>query len=215
MSLRLSSLSALPAVAALIFLAACTTPAVIAGSSGGSGGGGGSTATGTTSTSTSATATSSAGTGGSGGGDCSGYIDVIENGAAPVHFAALCSGFWGSNETMTAVGYHFAGGAAPGADEVEILGCATTMAGSPGLHLSTPKVSATGTFTDGSADYTAANGVTLTTGLDPYSVVITRFDGPGGVIEGTFSGSVTGPTDAKKTLTATFHVCRVADELVP
>ncbi len=116
---------------------------------------------------------------------------------------------------MTAVGYHFAGGPFPGADQIEIVGCAGTGTNAAGLHLSTPMVTAPGTFLDGSATYTDAKGASFSTGLDPYQVVITKLDPPGGVIEGTFTGSVTGPTDAKKSLTATFHVCRVGDENTP
>jgi hypothetical protein len=124
-------------------------------------------------------------------------------------------GTWGSNETMTAVGYHFAGGAAPGADEIDIHGCATSGNNSPGLLLRTPKVTAPGTFLDGEADYVDAAGVPLSTAGDPYKIVITRLDPPGGVIEGTFDATVTGPTDGKKTVTGTFHVCRVGDQDVP
>lgn len=97
---------------------------------------------------------------------------------------------------------------------MEILGCAGAGSNAAGLHLSTPMVTAPGTFLDGSANYTDAKGVTFSSGLDPYQVVITRLDPPGGVIEGTFKLSVTGPTDAKRSLTGTFHVCRVSDENV-
>jgi hypothetical protein len=161
-------------------------------------------------------ATSGSGTSGAGGSSaCAGYIDLTENNEAKLHFGSICMGSWGSSETMTAVGYHFAGGAAPGADEIDIDGCATTGANAPGLHLRTPKVSAPGTFLDGAADYTDAAGVPFSTAGDPYKIVITKLDPPGGVIEGTFELTVTGPTDGKKTLTGAFHVCRVGDENVP
>jgi hypothetical protein len=124
-------------------------------------------------------------------------------------------GSWGSNETMTAVGYHFAGGAAPGADEIDMNGCAGTGNNAAGLQFQTPKVTAPGTFLDGAVSYTDAAGVTLSTAGDAYKMVITRLDPPGGVIEGTFDATVTGPTDAKRTLTGTFHVCRVANEDAP
>lgn len=176
----------------------------------GTGGAGGDATTTTSSTS------SGSGTGGAGGSSaCSGFIDISENGEATQHFASICEGTWGSNETMTAVGYHFSGGAAPGADHMEIIGCASAGAKSAGLHLSTPKVAAPGTFTDGSASYTDGMGAGWSTGFDPYNIVITKLDPPGGVIEGTFTLSVTGPTDSMKTLTGTFHVCRVADLNAP
>jgi hypothetical protein len=165
------------------------------------------------STSSASGTTGSSGTGGSGA--CSGFIDVTETGGVPQHFASICAGSWGSSETMTAVGFHFAGGAAPGADEIDINGCATAAAGSAGLHLRTPKVSAPGTFLDGDADYVDAAGVPLSSAADPYKIVITKLDQPGGVIEGTFDLTVTGPTDGKKALTGTFHVCRVANEDAP
>ena len=193
----------------------------------GSGGSAGTTSSGSDSTSSgtsagggastsSTSSTSGSGTSGAGGSSaCAGYVDVAEDGAAKQHFASICMGSWGSAETMTAVGYHFAGGVAPGADEIDIHGCATAANSSPGLLLRTPKVTAPGTFLDGEADYVDSVGTPLATAGDPYKIVITRLDPPGGVIEGTFDLKVTGPTDAKKTLTGSFHVCRVADENVP
>jgi hypothetical protein len=226
MSLRLSSFTPLAATSALLFAAACTTPAVIAGTTGGAGGGGGDTAGSTTtgstatgSTGSDSTATSSTGSGGTssstGGGACAGYIDMSEAGGDKLHFASICAGYWGSSETMTAVGYHFAGGAAPGADEIDINGCAGTAAGSAGVTLQTPKVAAPGTFTDGAITYTDGNGVVWSTMADAYQIVITKLDAPGGVIEGTFTGTVSGVGTAKKSLTGAFHVCRVADENAP
>ena len=189
----------------------------------GSGGSASTTSSGSDATSTtgagggaSTSSTSGSGTSGAGGSSaCAGYIDVTENGAAKQHLASICMGSWGSSETMTAVGYHFAGGEAPGVDEIDIHGCATAGNSSPGLLLRTPKVTAPGTFLDGEADYVDAAGSPLSTAGDPYKIVITKLDPPGGVIEGTFDLEVTGPTDAKKTLTGSFHVCRVADENVP
>jgi hypothetical protein len=116
---------------------------------------------------------------------------------------------------MTAVGYHFSGGVAPGLDEIDMNGCAGPGNNVAGLHLTTAKASAPGTYLDGSASYTEASGGLWTTGLDPYSVVITRIDAPGGVIEGTFAVTMTNPIDAKKSLTGSFHVCRVMDENAP
>ena len=223
----------------LLFLTIAALTTVACGGSGGSGGSGDTATTGTSGTGgTAATSTSSgmstttgtggdattttsstssgSGTGGAGGGSaCSGFIDVSEDGGATQHFASICEGTWGSSETMTAVGYHFSGGAAPGADHLEIIGCASAGAKSAGLHLTTPKVDAPGTFTDGSASYTNSMGAGWSTGFDPYKIVITKLGPPGGVIEGTFTLSVTGPTDSMKKLTGTFHVCRVADQNAP
>lgn len=176
--------------------------------SSGTGGSGGAATTSSTSSTSSSSATG-------GGSACAGFIDVTEQGGAPQHYASICAGSWGSNETMTAVGYHFSGGAFPGLDQIEINGCAGPGNNAAGLHLSTPMVSANGTFLDGSATYNDANGGFWSTAGDPYKVVITKLDGPGGVIEGTFAGTVTGPTDAKRSITASFHVCRVEDENAP
>ena len=226
MSLRLSSLAALPAVASLFFAAACSS--AVTGGTGGTGSGTGATSTssgsggaastssgsgGTATTSTTSTTSSSGGTGGSSA--CAGFLDVTEMGSAPQHFAWICAGSWGSSETMTAIGYHFSGGAFPGADEIVIHGCAGPGANAPGLQLSTPKVSAPGTYLDGSASYTGSNGFGSSTGPDAYKVVITKLDEPGGVIEGTFAVTVTSPNDAKKSLTGSFHVCRVMDLNAP
>ncbi|MEP7119676.1 MAG: hypothetical protein ABJE95_02155 [Byssovorax sp.] len=184
-------------------------------STSGTGVGGGASTSSTSGTAATSSASGSGTTGAGGGNACSGYIDLTENNEVKMHFPSICMGSWGSNETMTAVGYHFAGGAAPGADEIDIHGCATTGAGSAGLLLRTPKVTAPGTFLDGDASYTDAAGVQLSSSADPYKIVITKLDPPGGVIEGTFDVTVTSPTDAKKTLVGSFHVCRVADENVP
>lgn len=171
----------------------------------GSGGAGGSGGSGS---SASSSASSSTGTGG--GSACAGYLDVTEQGAAPQHFASICQGSWGANETKTAVGYRLSGGAPPGLDQLEINGCAD-LNSDIGLHLTTAKASAPGTFTEGSAAYSGGYG----TANDSYQVVITKLDEPGGVIEGTFALTVTGPTDGKKSLKGSFHVCRVQDENVP
>jgi hypothetical protein len=185
-------------------------------STGTSGSGGSSSGTSSATSSGSGGGATTSSTSGTGGGSaCSGFIDVTEQGGAPQHFASICEGSWGSSETMTAVGYHFSGGVSPGLDEIQIGGCAGPGNNAPGLHLTTPKVTAPGTFMDGSATYTDANGGSWSTAADPYQVVITKLDGPGGVIEGTFTGSVTGPMDGKKSLTGSFHVCRVADENAP
>ncbi len=193
--------------------AAATTTSSGTSMSATTGAGGDTSSTSTASSMSSGSTTAASGTGGGSG--CVGFIDVTENNEAKLHFGSICAGDNGSAETMTAVGYHFAGGAFPGADELRIDGCSTTAQGSPGLRLRTSKAAANGTFTDGDASYTDASSTPFSTAGDPYSVVITKFDPPGGVIEGTFAATVTGPTDGKKTLTGTFHVCHVKDELVP
>ena len=136
-------------------------------------------------------------------------------GGAVQHFASICEGGWGANESMTAVGYRLSGGVAPGLDQLDIVGCAGPGSASAGIQLYTTKASAPGTYTEGSLSYTNANGLTSSSVNDPYKVVITKLEEVGGVIEGTFTGTVTEPTDGKITLTGSFHVCRVADELVP
>jgi hypothetical protein len=171
----------------------------------------GSTSTGTSSSGSSSSGSSSTGTGGA---VCAGYIDVISNRGFS-HFITACQGAWGTNESSTALGYHFSGGVFPGFNEIDLLGCADMSATSAGIHLSARNASAPGTFTSGDMSYTDANGGSWYTTGESYQVVITKLENPGGVIEGTFSVKATGPADTTITLTGSFHVCRVSDELAP
>jgi hypothetical protein len=131
-------------------------------------GAGGDASSSSTSTASSMSTTSSTGASGTGGGSgCVGFIDVLENNEVKLHFGSICAGDNGSSETMTAVGYHFAGGAFPGADELRINGCGATAQGSPGLRLRTSKAAANGTFTDGDASYVDTNSTPFSTAGDP------------------------------------------------
>ncbi|MEO5727855.1 MAG: hypothetical protein ABI134_08100 [Byssovorax sp.] len=140
---------------------------------------------------------------------------MIGPNGAQHHFATACEGAWGSNETMTALGYHFSGGAAPGINELDFLGCANASATSAGVRFSAQNAGAPGTFTAGAVSYTDANGALWSNTADPYEVVITKLDMPGGVIEGKLSAMVIGPGDTKLPLKGTFHVCRVSDLNAP
>ena len=173
----------------------------------------GSASTGSASTGSASTGSASTGTGGSGA--CSGYIDVTGPTGAQHHFATACGGAWGSNETMTALGYHFSGGVAPGINEFDFLGCASASASSAGVRFSAQNAWAPGTFTKGALSYTDASGGAWSNTADPYEVVITKLDMPGGVIEGKLSAMVIGPDDTKLPLKGTFHVCRVSDLNAP
>ena len=93
--------------------AACGGKAVIDGSSTGGTGGAGGTST-TTTTHTTSTTSSSSSTGGAGGTECLGELEVVVDNGAPVPFASMCQGAWGSDESNKAVGYMFSGGPAPG-----------------------------------------------------------------------------------------------------
>ena len=178
----------------------------------------GTASTGTASTgsaSTGSASTGSASTGSGGSGACSGYIDVVGPNGVPQHFATACDGSWGANETTTALGYHFSGGVSPGLNQFDFLGCAKATPNSPGVHFTAQNVTSPGTYTQGSVSYTDANGAGWNNTTDPYEVVITKLDMPGGVIEGKFSSMVIGPGDTKLPLKGTFHVCRVSDLNAP
>ena len=185
----------------------------------------GGASTGTASTGTASTGSDSTGVGGASTGTaststgssgvCSGYVDVKAPTGAQQHFASACEGAWGINETTTALGYQLSGGAPPGLNELDIQGCTSANAGSSGVQFSAQNASVPGTFTLGAISYTDTNGGTWVTTTDPYQVIITKLDMPGGVIEGSFSATVIGPMDTKLPISGTFHVCRVSDLNAP
>ncbi len=175
----------------------------------------GSDSTGVGGASTGSASTGSASTSTGGSGACSGYVDVKAPTGAQQHFASACEGAWGINETTTALGYHLSGGASPGLDELDIQGCTSANAGSAGVQFSAMSAAAPGTFSTGAIGYTDNNGGKWVTTTDPYQVIITKLDMPGGVIEGSFSATVIGPNDTKLPISGTFHVCRVADLNAP
>jgi hypothetical protein len=179
----------------------------------------GGASTGTASTGSDSTGIGGASTGtastGTGSGACSGYVDVKAPNGAQQHFTSACDGAWGTNETTTALGYHLSGGVAPGLDELDLQGCTSANAGSAGTHFSAQSAAAPGTFTSGSINYVDNNGGVWVNTIDPYKVIITKLDMPGGVIEGSFSATVIGPMDTKLPISGTFHVCRVSDLNAP
>jgi hypothetical protein len=119
----------------------------------------------------------------------------------------------------TPTGFSFVHGSPPpGGQELYIDGCAAGAPGSEGLHIGLSNAIAPGTYTDGSVDYTDASAATWDAG-DPFSfiVAITKLGAVGDSIDGTFTATVTRvmSADAAHSLSGSFHVCRVKDEVLP
>ena len=194
--------------------AACGGKAVIDGSSTGGTGGAGGTST-TTTTHTTSTTSSSSSTGGAGGTECLGELEVVVDNGAPVPFASMCQGAWGSDESNKAVGYMFSGGPAPGSQGLVVLGCAHSYAGSQGIILAPRNATSPGTYTAGTATYTDENGGSWGADGDPFHMTVTKLGPVGGSIEGTFQALVTHGGNAGHNVSGTFNVCRVSDMLAP
>ena len=193
-------------------LSACDRSVMTGGTASTGAGGGGGAASSHASTSSTTGSASSSGTGGQG---CSGYIDVVEDNGAPVHWAAVCYGTWGAMSSTTAVGYLFSGGA-PGAQALRIEGCENSgdFVASPGILMSASNAMSPGTYTKGTTSYIDSMGMSWGIPGDGFSMTVTKLDPVGGSIDGTFSGFVSNGGNAAHSLTATFHVCRVP-ELAP
>jgi hypothetical protein len=170
---------------------------------------GSSTSTSSSSTTSSSTSTSSSTTGGPA---CVGSAQLMV-GDAPVQLPSNCaSDTWGSTAT-TPVGYVQAGGASADQNTLVIFGCVSAAAGSQGIVLSAPNVTAPGTFTGGTATYTDMSGNDWT---GTPQVVVTTLGAVGDTIEGTFTASVTHPpSQIAENVTGTFSVCRIGDQLTP
>src|SRR6185503_6039955 len=184
----------------------------------GAGGAATSSSTGTGAGGASSTTSSTSGTGGQGAGGgsaCAGYIDLVEDNSAPKKLTSICQGSWGSSESTTAVGYSFSGGPFPGVQALEVAGCAGPGPKSQGIHLSASDAMNPGTYTKGTTFYTDTNGIDWGAANDPFKVTFTTIEAVGGVIEGTFSVIATHGGSAAHTVTGSFHVCRVQDELAP
>jgi hypothetical protein len=131
-----------------------------------------------------------------------------------VTWASLCNGSWGSQDTASAAAYVFQGGAVGTPEHLVIDGCESRASGSEGLTLTLVSADGTGTFTNGTPLYTDSTGETWGMSGNPFSVDITRFDSPGGVVEGTFNVTASN-AGTSHVLTGSFQVCRVPDEDAP
>ncbi len=210
-AVRMRSLTTLRfACLPFVLLAACNGQVATEGASGttsGSTGGG----SGSSSTGSSGTSTSSGGAGGS----CVGWVDVTVN-EATLQFQSNCaSDGWNPGMSAAPSGYIWSGGPPPGGTGLNLYGCATEAAGSPGLSLQVPSVTAPGTFAGGTATYTdEGGGVWSSPGTS--TVVVTQLGAVGQTIEGTFTATVSNPpADGMEDISGSFSVCHIHDEQAP
>jgi hypothetical protein len=177
---------------------------------------GGPPVTTSSSSSSGTSSSSSSSTSSSGSTGCVGSVDVTVGGM-PAHFTSDCAtDTWNPGGATTALGYLFEGGPAPGVSDLEIYGCVSTAAGSQGISISVPGVTAPGTFGDGSASYTLSGGGGTFTNTGSLNVVVTTLGATGDTIEGTFSGALFDPpTTLTLDVSGSFTVCHIKDELTP
>jgi hypothetical protein len=198
-----------------------STTTMISGATGAGGGSSSTSATASSATSSHASTSGAGGQGtggqGTGGQGCTGFIDVTQDKGAPMHWTSICFDGWGWPSSMTAVGWLLAGGAGPGAHSIDVEGCQNSgdLVASPGIHLSATNAMSPGTYTAGSITYTDSMSTPWGVPGDGFMMTVTKIDPVGGHIDGTFSGSVSHGGNAAHALAGSFHVCRVADELVP
>ena len=171
--------------------------------------------TGTTTSAATSTGVATVGSSSASGGACSGYLDVVIDNGAPVHWPSLCYGSWGGQETMTADGYIQAGGPPPGTENLNIEGCATSAANATGIHLDAPNANGPGAYTMGNTQYIDSMGIAWGIPGDGFKMTVTQMGMAGSYIDGNFSVFVSKGGNAAHTIDGTFHVCRVKDQLVP
>ena len=178
---------------------------------------GGSVATeGTTgsSSSSSGSSSSSASSSSSGGAACVGSVSLSVGGAA-LQFASSCaSNIWTPSPSTTPVGYLLVS-TEPGMTFLNVFGCASEASASQGLALDVLDLTGTGTgtFTSGTATYTDAGGAAWSSN-GALDVVVTKLGAVGDTIDGTFSATVTHPpSQIAQSITGSFSVCRIVDEL--
>jgi hypothetical protein len=116
---------------------------------------------------------------------------------------------------MTADGYIQAGGPAPGTENLNIDGCATSAANATGIHLNAPNASGPGAYTMGNTQYVDSMGISWGVPGDGFKMTVTQMDTVGGYIDGNFTVFVSKGGNAAHSIDGTFHVCRVKDQLVP
>jgi hypothetical protein len=167
-------------------------------------------------TSSSSSSSTSSSTSSSGSTACVGSV-ALTVGGTPAHFSSDCAtDTWNPDGVTTALGYLLEGGPFPGISDLEIYGCVSTAAGSQGISISVPNVTAPGTFSDGSASYTLSNGGGTFTNPGSLNVVVTTLGATGDTIEGTFSGGLFDPpTTLTLDVSGSFTVCHIKDELTP
>lgn len=163
-----------------------------------------------------ATTSSSSGAGGGGGG-CSGSISLVMDNGAPQVFSSACAGMWNPPMEKSAIGYIVSGGPAPGIENLILGGCATPAENSEGLSFSVTKATSPGVYTDGLTQYIDPNGSPWGFAGNPFELTVDKLGDTGDSIDGSFKVIVTHVPNgnAAHTITGTFHVCRVLDELVP
>jgi hypothetical protein len=117
----------------------------------------------------------------------------------------------------TAIGYLILSGPMIGIQDLEIVGCASSAPGAPGLQLGTLNVTGTGTYTLGTVVYTDGMGKTFTNvPAGQLSEVVGQLGSVGQTIQGTFQVVVavgSDPGQASHKLSGSFDVCRVPDRL--
>jgi hypothetical protein len=217
-----------PLFLAILVLGACSGTIASSESGGTTSGAGGAASTSTTTTSAassgspSSTGSSSASAGASSsasgaGGGC-GTLTLSEDGAPAQVFASDCAGTMWDENIVAAVGWYDPPTPMQGDAVLEIVGCASEVAGAEGLVLAldgaTPEPMS---YTSGSATFRTGQGQSWSNQgsevVYPVHVTITTPGGP--EIAGTFSLTVVDAEQATHTLTGELHVCPAPHTLPP
>jgi hypothetical protein len=140
---------------------------------------------------------------------------IVGNGGPQVLTSDCATDTWNPDDTTTALGYFAEGGPPPGFSQLALYGCATTAPNSLGISVQNQGVTTTGTFTNGTASYTDAQSKVWSS-TSAYKLVVTQVDATGGVIEAQLTASVVSPpSQIAQSVSATFKVCHIQDELAP
>ncbi len=204
----------LPLLACVVVAAACGTDIVVeTGSSGASTGKTGSASA--SSTGSFATSSATTGAGGAAQLGCEGgFIDVDLGDGTKETLTASCPGGWGSQVSAGPVAYFFSGGAF--AASLVIEGCGDSASGIPRIYVSgydidtaSPSISigAIQTWVDGS-------GATWQSADEGQVQTWKMAEKTGDTIEGTFAATV-GLGGKLQSISGTFRVCKVDDEILP
>ena len=185
------------------------TSAVSASGSGGAGGAGsaGSAGSGGGISFVAATSVTSSSSGGAS--KClDAYLDVVGDGA-PQHYTSMCASILVEGNPTGPVAYTPTGGGI--ISSLSIVGCASSSQASAGLTLAISNVDVPGTDTKATASYVdaAAQGW-ASMGAGTVSVTIDVYEDIPGVVEGSYTAVVQGPSSTK-TLFGGFRVCHVYD----
>lgn len=117
--------------------------------------------------------------------------------------------------TPMAAAYRFAGGPAPGADQLNLIACASAAKGALGVQVHVDKADGAGQYTMGNVDFTDMNGGTWGTPMDPFAADFSVIQMVGGYVDGDFKANVTHGGNAAHSLQGKFHLCHVNDILAP